>query len=86
MAASAEDIRSWLNRAKAKPNCTHVVVVCDTYDWEDYPVFVMQNEDIQEQVDHYNGSSMQKVLEVYKLDLDLDTQMQEPQACQMQES
>jgi hypothetical protein len=38
MAATKQDIIGWLDRGKAQ-GATHVIVVCDTFDWDDYPVF-----------------------------------------------
>lgn len=38
MAASLDDIKRWVNSAKER-NCTHLIVVCDSYDFNDYPVY-----------------------------------------------
>lgn len=65
MAASVEDIRRWL---KSAPKGTHhMVVVCDTFDYEDYPVYVGEGEDTREVADNFNGKNMQQVMEVYSL-------------------
>ena len=53
----------------------HVVIACDTYDWEDYPVYVMPGETAREKADKLG--SMQSVMEVYDLALDLTTQLNE---------
>jgi hypothetical protein len=74
MAASKEDIRRWLTEGKAM-GATHVVVVCDTFDWDDYPVFVMPGEDAKAVHGKYNGKDMQQVMEVYNLAVDLETQL-----------
>lgn len=79
MAASREDIRDWLRRGKGK-GATHMVVVCDTFDHDDYPVFVMPGEDARKKADEYNGKNMQRVMEVYNLGMDIDTQMAEHRA------
>ena len=68
-----EDIKQWLERAD--PEDTHMIVVCDTYDWDDYPVFVKNNQDVREIEKEYQGKSMQKVMEVYRLDLDHEQQL-----------
>jgi hypothetical protein len=47
MAATQEDIRRWLKEAK-KEGATHVIVVCDSFDHEDYPVPVMPGENVRE--------------------------------------
>ena len=46
MAATKKEIRQWLEHGKAQ-NATHMIVVCDTYDWEDYPVFISPNADVR---------------------------------------
>jgi hypothetical protein len=51
-----------------------MIVVCDTYDYEDYPVYVKPGEDACEKVKEYNGPNMQRVMEVYSL-----TSPKEPQ-------
>jgi hypothetical protein len=67
MAATSEDIKSWFRRGLHK-GATHMLVVCDTYDYTDYPSFVMPGEDAREKYNHYQfGGNMQKVMEVYDL-------------------
>lgn len=71
---TAEDILGWLNRAK-KENATHMLVVCDTFDWDDYPVFVSDEENVRDVYEQYHGKDMQKVMEVYNLSLDIHRQL-----------
>lgn len=47
MAATRNDIAGWLREARAQ-GATHMIVVCDTFDWDDFPVFVMPDEDVRE--------------------------------------
>ena len=70
-----EEIREWLQSAKAMGS-THMLVVCDTYDWEDYPVFVGVDQDINERIEHFHGPNMQKVMEVYSMSEDLEEQLE----------
>jgi transposase len=76
MATTKDDIRLWLERGKEK-NATHVLVVCDTFDWEDYPVYVSSQENPQEVYDRFHGKNMQKVMEVYSLSKDVENQLSE---------
>lgn len=64
MAATREDIRGWIKRCQEE-GATHMIVVCDTWDYEDYPVPVMPNEVVEERADYYRNASMQNVMEVY---------------------
>jgi len=66
MAAHKADIQGWLERGK-KEGATHVIVVCDTFDWDDYPVSVMPGENAKEKAVEYSGKNMQQVMEVYSL-------------------
>lgn len=79
MAATKQDISRWLDSAK-KDGKTHVLVVCDTYDWDDYPVYVGVDEDVKTIESQYNGKNMQKVMEVYNLSMDKEEQMNESRA------
>ena len=80
MATTKTEIREWLERGKAE-NATHVIVVCDTFDWEDYPVFVSPGENVQTVVKRLRfGTDMQKVMEVYSLSQDLNSQLNEYRA------
>lgn len=62
MTTSAE-IQGWFERGK-REKATHMIVVCDTFDHDDYPVYVQRGEDVRERVAHY-GTNMQRVMEVY---------------------
>lgn len=71
-------INEWIKDAKEQ-QATHMLVVCDTFDWEDYPVFVKQTEDVNEVIHRY-ADNMQKVEEVYNLSLDIEKQLIERRA------
>jgi hypothetical protein len=76
MSTSKEEIRAWLKEGQEE-GATHVVVVCDTFSNEDYPVKVKAPEEVQKVVEKYHGPSMQRVMEVYALHLDLEAQLNE---------
>lgn len=79
MAASRNDISNWFDKPW-RANATHMVVVCDTFDWEDYPVYVTADEDARTIVAEYVAKPMQKVTEVYNLSLPKEPQMAEHRA------
>lgn len=68
------DITRWLHRGQEK-GATHVLVVCDTFDHSDYPVYVMPGEDARKRADENNGPNMTRLMEVYKLSDDWQTQL-----------
>ena len=72
-------IAGWFDAAKAQ-GATHMIVVCDEFSWESYPVSVMPGEDVRELEGSYNGKSMQRVMEVYSMSVDKDLQMKEKRA------
>ena len=74
MAATRDDIQRWFDEGVQK-GATHMIVACDTFDWEDYPVFVMPETDPREEAAKYDGPNMQKLMEVYNLALDRDPQL-----------
>jgi hypothetical protein len=85
-----EEIRSWLLEGK-KLGASHVIIVCDTFDYGDYPVYVKkipetmvesmvgrvyEIHDVRQYVDrNYRGQNMQKVMEVYNLSLPMEQQL-----------
>jgi hypothetical protein len=66
-------IQSCFNRAKAQ-GASHMIMVCDTFDYEDYPVFVQSDLDVREEVRRMDGKNMQRVMEVYKISLGWEAQ------------
>jgi len=62
---TVDDLREWFERGK-KERATHMIVVCDTFDHEDYPVYVKKTEDVREVTKKYAlGENMQRIMEVY---------------------
>jgi len=79
MMITREEIREWLKEGIEK-GASHVIVVCDTFSYEYYPVFVYPTEDVAEIVKHYRAASMQRVEEIYDLSLPLESQLNEIRA------
>lgn len=79
MAASTSNLIRWFQEG-VKQNATHMIVVCDTYDWEDFPVYVSADQDAREVASKYAGANMQKIMEVYNLKMNMDSQMAEHRA------
>ena len=76
---SKEEIRGYLKRGMEQ-GATHVLVVCDTFDYDDYPVFVLPNENINDKLEEYHHKNMQKVMEVYNLKLSFEEQLSQARA------
>ncbi len=66
MNITADEKLDWIERGK-KQGATHLVIVCDTFDYEHYPVFVKPTDDVDMVRIHYNQKEMQKVMEIIPL-------------------
>lgn len=74
MAANKDDIREWFEEG-VKEKATHMIIVCDTYDYEDYPVYVYKEQDAKTEVTKRDGVNMAKVMEVYNLSYNMAEQL-----------
>lgn len=72
MTTTIEDIRYWIQQGQEE-GATDMIVVCDTFDHSDYPVFCKTPTEAREKVG--NPSSMQKVMEYYNLTGDIEDQL-----------
>ena len=79
MAASKREIHEWVERG-ARTGATHVIIVCDTWDYMNYPVYVEPNESVEEKLSYYQRADMQRVVEVYNLSMDIQAQLKEYRA------
>ena len=73
-------IGSWLHQLYADADLTHMLVVCDTFDWNDYPVYVTRHQDVREREKYYRDASMQRVMEIYSANHSWEAQMAEDRA------
>lgn len=74
MSTSVATLTEWYDYG-ALMNATHMIVVCDTHDWEDYPVYITAEDNLQEQIAKHDGVNMQKIMEVYNFSMDRDEQL-----------
>jgi hypothetical protein len=79
MTTTRAEIRRWFDNAKAA-GATHMLVVCDTFDYDDYPVDVMPGECVRAVAAAHNGPNMTRLMEVYAMHLDRETQLAEGRA------
>jgi hypothetical protein len=76
MATTSNEIRTWLNRGMDE-EATHVIVVTDTFNYEDYPYFVKSGENIKEIIEQYEKSSLTRITEIYNMSMDIEAQLNE---------
>ena len=80
MAASKDRIQLWFREGQSK-DAHHMLVITDTYEYEDYPVYVMKNEDTKKKIKEVREESEMRVIqEIYDLSLDMNTQLDEKRA------
>lgn len=66
MAASRADVDRWIETAKAG-KCEFIISVCDTFDYEDYPVYCENREELIRRYPEYDGNNMQRVNEIIQI-------------------
>lgn len=66
------EIGTWFDEGIAQ-GASHMLVIVDTFDYEDYPVFVKSAEEVRNKA--ASPGSMQRVMEIYNLALDKQTQL-----------
>ena len=81
MPTSKEEIGEWFDRGVGE-KMDFMIVVCDTFDYEDYPAYTTK-KDFAEEYAHYDGENMQRIMEVYDLHLPRDPQLAEARAFHM---
>lgn len=69
---SREEIGRWFDDAQAA-GAEYMLVVCDTFDWDDYPVPVKPGDDFAK-IFVKHSIDMQKVMECYNLKMDKQEQ------------
>lgn len=72
----------WLLKEGLKRNekVTHMLIVCDTFSYHDYPVYVTEDQDVREVYNKYHGKEMKRVMEVYDYSRPWADQLKEPRA------
>lgn len=77
MATTRDDLSRWFDEG-VRQKAEFMLVAVDTFDWEDYPVYVEREADFDGKLLSYqNPDRMSKVMEVYDL-----KQPKEPQITQ----
>jgi len=83
---SQAEIREWLKTAPE--GATHMVVVVDKFDYDDYPVYypdelfsdLLGEKTLANVIDYYQTRPMSGVMEVYALHLDHEAPLAERRA------
>lgn len=76
---SVEELGEWFDQG-IKEGATHMIVVCDAFSHEDYPVYVSPTEDVVRKVRAKEQEKFVRIMEVYAMHLDKGMQMSEGRA------
>lgn len=74
MGTTQEDISRWIKSGKDN-GAKFLIVACDTFDYEDYPIYCKDAVECKKEYDNHNGKNMQKIMEVYDLSKDINLQL-----------
>jgi len=74
MSTTQNEIRTWLERAKEE-GAEYMLVVCDTFDNDDYPVMIKNARQFNKKYADHDGVNMQRIMESYNVNKDWDEQL-----------
>lgn len=66
MGATEEELEQWKQEGRRK-GATHIISVCDLFEYEDYPVYILPGDNIEDVKQNYDYVNMQKINEVIPL-------------------
>ena len=66
MAVSLEGFNKWISRGKERGH-KYMISVCDTFDYDDYPIYCDSLEELKDECDKHDGKNMQRINEVIYL-------------------
>lgn len=76
MGTSKQEISDWFDRG-VKEKKDYMLVVCDTFDHEDFPVYTTREKYSDVYAEYNNGKNMHRIMEVYDLHKERDPQLNE---------
>jgi len=80
MATPMHKIYGWLVDSQDR-GATHVLVICDKFTYEDFPIACKNSEECNTYYDYYEQNKTHyRVVEVYDLSMDIDEQLMSPRA------
>lgn len=74
MAATQKDLIQWFDEG-VELGATHMVVICDTFDYDDFPVYVMPGQDARRVAEEKSSEPLARLMEVFNLSMSKNDQM-----------
>lgn len=56
---------------------SHLLIICDKWDYEYYPKYVEEKDNINNIIKRYGGENLEVIEEIYSYGLDLESQLNE---------
>lgn len=82
MATTVQDISEWFDRG-VKQKAEYMIIMCDTFSHEDFPVYCNEDDVMAVYKSGINGVNMTRVMEVYDMSMDKQAQLNETRAHHM---
>jgi hypothetical protein len=77
--ATKQDISRWFDTGVSL-SASHMIIMFDTFDWNDFPVYVSVEENAYDKAHGREGKNMEILMEVYDLNMDKEEQLSERRA------
>lgn len=74
MGTTRETLSRWFDSGVENGDAG-MIILCDTFEYSDYPVYVRDRQDFDEKLKEQEAKSMTRVMETYDLVADKDKQM-----------
>lgn len=66
MTANRSDIDRWIKTAR-QAKMKFIISVCDTFDYDDYPVYCKDEKELKKKKREYDNKSMQSINEIIEV-------------------
>ena len=74
---SKKTIGRWLIQGREKGIYSHMLVLTDTFDYTDYPIYCENRKAVENEIEFANTKELTKIMEVYNYSLSLKKQLDE---------
>ena len=66
MAATRKEVNEWIKLAKEN-DIEYIISVCDTFDFDDYPVYCKNTKELKRKLTNFNDVNMQRINEIIQI-------------------
>lgn len=70
---TVDDLKQWFKEGKQE-KAAYMIIVCDTFSYEDFPIYCKSKLTLEKEMAHRTGSPMSRIMEVYDLKKPFDKQ------------